>query len=434
MDYEERTKSSKMIFERAKKYLPGGVTYAIRYFEPYPFYVVKAEGSKLWDVDGNEYTDYWTGHGAILMGHGYAPVIEAVKDQLNYGTHFGFSHEWEVKWAEQICRMIPSAEMVRLTSSGTEANMYVIRLARAYTGKRKIGKFEGHWHGGYDGLHKAVNYPFDKPPSLGLTKGVLDDVVTLPFNDLDGVRKRIKGKNLACIIVEPIMGVCGFITPENNFLKGLRELCDEKDILLVFDEVITGFRLCGGAQKFYNVKPDLTTLGKIVGGGYFPAGAFCGRADIMEKIDHVKYPNFYERSFHGGTYTGNPLTARAGYTLLNELERKESEIYPYLSKLGKMARDGLADIFEKRGFQAYVTGVESMFAIHFTKERPKDGLTAERTKDINLAKEFFTFMLNHNIAFLSPRMAHCFISASHSKEDIEKFLLLTEEFVSKIKG
>jgi glutamate-1-semialdehyde 2,1-aminomutase len=431
LSYEEKTKNSRMMFERAKKCLPGGVTYAIRYFEPYPFYVVKAKGSRLWDIDGNEYTDYWTGHGAILMGHSYAPVIEAAKDQLDYGAHFGFSHEWEVKWAEQICRIIPSAEMVRPTNSGTEANMYNIRLARAYTGRSKIGKFEGHWHGGYDGLHKAVSYPFDKPPSLGLTEGASDDAVILPFNNLDGVRERIKGENLACIILEPIMGACGFITPENDFLKGLRELCDEKSILLIFDEVITGFRLQGGAQKFYSVKPDLTTLGKIVGGGYFPAGALCGRADVMEKIDHIKYPNFYERSFHGGTYAGNPLVARAGYTLLKELERREGEIYPYLGKLGKRVRDGLADIFERREVQAYVAGEESMFAIHFTKERPRDGLTAERTKDINLTKALFTFMLNHNIVYLSPTTAHCFISVSHSKEDIDRFLSLTEEFVSK---
>ena len=432
MSYEEKGMNSRGMFEKAKKCLPGGVTYVFRYIEPYPFYVVKAKGSRLWDMDGSEYTDYWTGHGAILMGHGYAPVIEAVKDQLDYGAHFGFSHEWEVKWSEQICKMIPSSEMVRPTNSGTEANMYVIRLARAYTGRSKIGKFEGHWHGGYDALHKAVSYPFDKPSSLGLTEGVSGDTVILPFNDFDGVRDRIKGENLACIILEPIMGARGFITPENDFLKGLRELCNEKDILLVFDEIITGFRLQGGAQKFYGVKPDLTTLGKIVGGQYFPAGALCGRADIMEKIDQIKYPNFYERSFHGGTYTGNPLVARAGYTLLRELERRRDEIYPYLSKLGKRVRDGLVDIFEGKEVQAYVKGEESMFAIHFTKERPKDGLTAERTKDLSLTKALFTFMLNHNIVYLSPKTAHLFISVSHSREDIETFLSLTEEFVNKL--
>ena len=426
--------NSRLMFEKAKKYLPGGVTYALRSFEPCPFYVAKANGSRVWDIDGKEYIDYWMGHGAILMGHGYAPVIEAVKDQMDYGAHFGFSHEWEVKWAEQICRMIPSSEMVRPTSSGTEANMYLIRLARAYTGRRKVGKFEGHWHGGYDALHKAVNYPFDKPASLGLTEGVVSDAVILPFNDLGGVRDKIKGENLACIILEPIMGAGGFITPENDFLKGVRELCDEKDILLIFDEVITGFRFPGGAQKFYGVKPDLTTLGKIVGGQYFPAGALCGRADIMEKTDHIKYPNFYERSAHGGTYVGNPLVARAGYTLLKELERREGKIYPYLSKLGKRMRDGVADIFERKGFQAYVTGEASMFAIHFTKERPRDGLTAQRTKDLSLTKALFTFMLSHNIVYLSPTAMFCFISFSHSKEDIDKFLSLTEEFVNKLKG
>lgn len=423
---------SQKMFEKAKKCLPGGVTYVFRYIEPHPFYVAKARGSRLWDMDGNEYTDYWAGHGAILMGHGYAPVIEAVKDQLDYGAHFGFSHEWEVKWAEQICKMIPSSEMVRPTNSGTEANMYVIRLARAYTGRSKIGKFGGHWHGGYDALHKAVSYPFDKPSSLGLTEGVSDDTVILPFNDLNGVRAKIKRETLACIILEPIMGACGFLTPENDFLNGLRELCDEKGILLVFDEIITGFRLPGGAQKFYNVKPDLTTLGKIVGGQYFPAGALCGHEEIMGKIDHIKYPHFHERSFHGGTYTGNPLVARAGYTLLRELERRGGDIYSHLSMLGKRVRDGLIDIFEGKKVQAYVTGVESMFAIHFTKERPIDALTAERTKNLSLTKALFTFMLHNKIVYLSPKTAHLFISVSHSTEDIERFLSLTEEFANRL--
>ncbi len=306
MGFEERTKKSKVIFEKAKKYLPGGVCYGSRYFEPYPLCIVKAKGSKVWDIDGNEYVDYWMDHSAAILGHNYEPVIEAVKEQLNNGPFFGYLNEEAVKWAEQVCKWFPSAEMVRPTNSGTEGNMYNIRLARAYTGRKKIGKFEGHWHGGYDALHKAVSYPFDKPASLGLTENQIRNTILLPFNDLDGVRERIKGEDLACMILEPVMGAGGFIPPENDFLKGLRELCDEKDILLIFDEVVTGFRFVGGAQKFYGVKPDLTTLGKTVGGQYFAgAGAICGRADVMEKIDHLKHPNFWERSFHGGTYTGN---------------------------------------------------------------------------------------------------------------------------------
>jgi len=186
---------SKELFEEAKKLLPGGVTYALRYFEPYPFYVVKAKGSKIWDIDGNEYIDFWMGHGAIITGHMYEPIINALKEQLEYGFHFGWCNEWEVKWAKAVCRWF-STDMVRPTSSGTEASMYAIRLARAYTGKVKVGKFEGGWYGGYDGLHKSVNYPYDKPASLGLTEDSMKNIVTLLYNDLEGVYKKSEKRRI----------------------------------------------------------------------------------------------------------------------------------------------------------------------------------------------------------------------------------------------
>ena len=429
MKYEERTPRSKELFEEARKVLPGGVTYSLRYFEPYPFYVKRAEGCKLWDVDGNEYTDYWLAHGAVVVGHGYKPVIDAVREQLEYGTHFGWCNEWEIKWAEAVCRWFPSAEMVRPTNSGTEANMYAIRVARAYTGRKKVGKFKGHWHGGYDGLHKGVSYPYDKPASLGLTDSVMNDIVLLSL-DLDEVRRKASEEELACIIIEPIMGIGGFIPIGRDFLEGLRELCDEKGIVLIFDEVITGFRFPGGAQSLYGVTPDMTTLGKTVGGQYFPgAGAFCGKAEIMEKIDQIKYPNFWERAFHGGTYTGNPLTMRAGYVLISELERRKDEIYPYLDRLGEKIRRGLEDIFDRMNFRAFVTGIGSLFGVHFTKEKPVDGETAERTKDKEMNKRFFRFMIDHGIAYLSPQKAHFFLSAAHTENEIKYFLSVVEEFV-----
>ncbi|MEM3553276.1 MAG: aminotransferase class III-fold pyridoxal phosphate-dependent enzyme, partial [Candidatus Bathyarchaeia archaeon] len=220
MEYDNFHTHSKKLFEEAKKFLPGGVTYALRYFEPYPFYVVKAKGSKIWDIDGNEYIDFWMGHGAIITGHMYEPIIKALKEQLEYGFHFGWCNEWEIKWAKAVCRWF-STDMVRPTNSGTEANMYAIRLARAYTGKIKVGKFEGGWHGGYDNLHKSVNYPYDKPASLGLTEESIKNIVTLPYNDLEGVYKKVKKEELACIIVEPIMGAGGCIPAEKEFLKGL---------------------------------------------------------------------------------------------------------------------------------------------------------------------------------------------------------------------
>ncbi|TFH15339.1 aspartate aminotransferase family protein, partial [Candidatus Bathyarchaeota archaeon] len=310
--YKERTGKSKTLFERANRVLPAGVSYGIRALPPYPFYIDHAKGVKLYDVDGNVYTDFWVGHGALILGHAPDPVIQAVQKQLPYGTHFGFSHEPEIRLAEQIVEYVPSAEMVRYTSSGTEANMYGTRLARAYTGRNKMLKIEGGWHGGYDSLHAYVSRPFGRLESAGLNPKTTEDTYAVPYNDLEAATEMAKEHALACIILEPVMGAAGFLTPEPGYLEGLRELCDETDTLLIFDEVITGFRLgMGGAQEYYGVTPDMTIMGKVIGGG-FPVGAFCGSEEIMELVDHNKYPDPEKRSAHGGTFTGNPITMVAG--------------------------------------------------------------------------------------------------------------------------
>jgi glutamate-1-semialdehyde 2,1-aminomutase len=435
--YREKTRKSKELYEEAKKVLPAGVTYAIRHFEPYPFYASKGKGSKIWDVDGNEYLDYWIGHGALIMGHAYPPVVEAAQDQVKLGSHLGFSNEWEVKHAKQIIKMVPSAEMVRPTNSGTEANMYAIRLARSYTGRPKVVKIEGSWHGGSDVLHKGVSFPFDLPPSAGLDALVQKNTLLAPFNDIDGLTRTIKGneKEIACFILEPVMGGGGNIPADVEFLKGLRELCDTIGSLLIFDEVITGFRLApGGAQEFYGVKPDLTVLGKIVGGGAFPAGCFCGKREIMERIDHLKFRKPAERSFHGGTYTGNPLVARAGYTLLTELDQHRDEIYPNLFNMGKKAREEIQEIFNENKFQAHTTGEGPLVGIHFTKQKPRDVRTANETKNAGMSENYFSFLLDNGIVFLAPQSAHLFISHAHSKEDIERLILVTEQFVGQNKS
>ncbi|MEM3031458.1 MAG: aminotransferase class III-fold pyridoxal phosphate-dependent enzyme, partial [Nitrososphaerota archaeon] len=224
---------SRILHEEALKYLPSGVTYGNRYIDPYPVYLERAEGQFVWDVDGNRFVDLWMGHGALIMGHSYKPVIEEAVEQLKYGAHFGYSHEWEVRWAKQVCEMVPSAKMVRPTNSGTEANMYAVRLARAYTKKSLVGKFEGGWHGGYDALQVGVTYPVDKPSTLGLSENTVRDTVLLPYNNLEETERRVKGKDLACIVVEPVMGAGGFIPAEREFLKGLRKLCDEEGIILI---------------------------------------------------------------------------------------------------------------------------------------------------------------------------------------------------------
>jgi len=429
--YVKRTPNSTSLFDRASKVLPGGVSYAIRDLDPYPFYVDHASGSSLYDVDGNVYTDYWMGHGALLLGHAPKRVVDAAKHQIEQGTHFGYPHPLEVKLAELVAETVPSADEVRFANSGTEANMYAVRLARAYTGRMKIAKIEGGWHGGYDALHKAVHAPFTAPESAGLNPKALEDTLVLPFNDLDGARNIARSEDLAAILLEPVLGASGIIPPEPGFLAGLRELCDGNETLLIFDEVITGFRLAlGGAQELFGVTPDITILGKILGGG-FPIGGLCGRRDILEHIDQRKYPDSSARSFQGGTFVGNPMSMVAGIETLNEL--KEGDIYDHINRLGEKIRAGLEDIFERSNIDAAITGVGSVFAIHFQKKKPRNARDAAAKDNVKLANALHMYMLSKNIAYLTPSLPHMFLSNAHTDGDIEDFLFVVEEFVKDIR-
>jgi glutamate-1-semialdehyde 2,1-aminomutase len=429
--YEEKTPRSKVLFERAGRVLPAGVSYGIRDITPYPFYVAEAKGCKLTDVDGNVYTDYWTGHGALILGHSHPRVMDAVEEQIRRGTHIGFSHELEIELAERLVEMVPSAEMVRYTSSGTEANMYSSRLARAYTGRTKLVKMEGGWHGGYDSLHKGVHAPFNIPESAGLNPKTVEDTVVVPFNDLDAAREALKGEDVASLVVEPLMGVGGFIIAEPGYLEGLREICDETGTLLVFDEVISGFRLgIGGGQGYFGVTPDITVLGKIMGGG-FPVGAFCGRRDVFERLDHHKYPEMQERSFHGGTFTGNPVSMVAGMVTLDIL--KEGKVYEHIDGLGEKTRKGLADIISRSEVEAALTGICSTFGIHFQKEVPKNVRDVSKN-DPKVAKAYYAHMLSRNIVYVSPTLPHSFIGEPHTEGDIEEFLAATEDFFKTYRG
>jgi len=427
-EYASKTSKSKTLYERAKKVLPAGVSYGIRYFEPYPFYTAKAKGSKLYDVDGNEYIDFWLGHTALILGHSPPAVVEAVKRQLENGTHYGTSHELEIELAEQVVKMVSGAEMVRFTNSGTEANMYATRLARACTGRSKIAKFEGGWHGGYDALHIGVHYPFNVPESAGLTAGTLQDTILLPFNDLEGVEEKLKNEKVASIVIEPVLGAGGGIPAEKEFLKGLREFCDEKEILLIFDEVITGFRLApGGAQQYYGIAPDITVFGKILGGG-FPVGAFCGCRKIMERLDSLlhKRPHY---SFHGGTFAANSITMMAGLTTLKILE--DGQLISKLNMVGDKIREQLREIFEGNGVDVQVTGTSSIFNTHFTKEKVKDAnatFRADRKKLVD-----YNLKLIENGVFFLPTHTGA-LSTAHSKADVEKLLLETEKYAKKCKA
>jgi len=423
-EYVSRTAESKLLFEKAKKVLPAGVSYGIRYFEPYPFYTRKAKGSKLYDVDGNEYVDFWLGHTAHILGHGHPKVLEAVRKQIEDGTHFGTAHEHEIRLAEQVAKMVPSAEMTRFTNSGTEANMYATRLARAYTKKTRVGKFEGGWHGGYDALHVGVKYPFDMPESAGLTAGSLEDTVLLPYNDLDGVRQKLKGE-FASIIVEPVLGAGGGVSADKDFLRGLRELCTEKDALLIFDEVITGFRLApGGAQQHFGVEPDLTVFGKILGGG-FPIGAFSGRADVMQTLNSLVHKR-PECAFHGGTFVANPVTMVAGSATLSLLE--DGRLIRTLNESGYTVRSQLQKIFAECSESVKVIGAGSLFNVHFTDKPIKDAydvFTADRKKLV----EYNISLITHGLFFLPTHNGA--LSTAHSEEDLGKLYTATEEYLKR---
>jgi glutamate-1-semialdehyde 2,1-aminomutase len=422
--YEEKTKRSKGLYARAGKVLPAGVSYAIRDITPHPFYIAEAKGAKLTDVDGNLYTDYWMGHGALILGHAPEKVVAAVSEQIHKGTHFGFAHELEVELAERIVDMIPNAEMLRYTSSGTEANMYASRLARAYTGRDRMVKIEGGWHGGYDSLHTAVHH-YDGPESAGLNPKTYEDTGAVPFNDLEAAREALKGEDVACLVVEPMMGAAGFLTPEPGYLKGLREICDATGTLLVFDEVITGFRLSpGGAQPLYGVDADVTIIGKIMGGG-FPIGAFCGRRDIFDRLDHRKFPDSQERSFHGGTFTGNPISMVAGVATLDIL--KDGKVHRKIDNLGRTVSRGLEDIIERSSVDAAMTGVGSAFAVHFQKEKPRNAREMAEN-DTEIAKAYWVHMLTRGIIYVSPALPHSFIGEPHTQEDVDEYLAASEEF------
>jgi glutamate-1-semialdehyde 2,1-aminomutase len=424
--YTKRTPLSYAMFERARKVQPGGISYRNRYIQPYPFFVKEARGAKLIDLDGNEYTDYWCTHFAMILGHAHPIVMQAIKTQAENGWHFGVEHELEVTLAETISRHVPSAELIRYCSSGSEANFFAVRLARTFTRRDRIAKFEGCWHGPYDPLHLAMRPPFDEPASGGIPKVSQADTIVVPYNDLEGFLGRVKREKLACVILEPVLGAGGMIPAEKDFLKGLREYCDDTGALLIFDEVITGFRLgLSGAQGHFDVKPDVTVMGKIIGGG-LPIGAVSGLREIMVRMDHTKYSGS-EYAYHGGTFAGNAITLAAGLATIDVLEY--SPVYEHVNKLGEKARESLNRTFKENAFPAQTTGIGSIFAIHITSKTPIKDRRAYADSDHEKSRKLFNYMLENEILLLIPEMLHGAISYTHTEADIEYLTTIVERFV-----
>jgi len=425
-DFEQKTPRSHELYNRALHLLPAGVSYGSRLFGPYPFYVESAKGSRVTDVDGNSYTDYWCAHFSSILGHSHAKVREAIEKQLQKGWNFGLVHELEARHAELVKRFVPSAEMIRYSNSGTEANMYAVRLTRTYTKRSLIGKFEGGWHGGYDALDCAIKPPFGDLPSGGLTAGALADTVVLPYNDLEETKRILSKRNPACIIVEPVLGAGGMIPAEREFLAGLRELCDEIGALLVFDEVITGFRLgLGGGQTYYRVRPDLTVFGKIIGGG-LPIGAIAGRRDIMEHMDHTKYSG-EEYCFHGGTGAANVLTLTAGEATIQTL--RDEPVYDRIDRLGERARTELAQTFNRLGLAVQVTGIGSLFAIHFTRQKKIRNMRHLSDAYKEQSRQLFAFLLSRGVLIMVPESLHAAVSYAHTEDEIDTLVSCVEEYL-----
>jgi glutamate-1-semialdehyde 2,1-aminomutase len=425
-------KKSMEIFERAKDSIPGGVNSPVRAFQSvkkaYPIFINRGKGSKIYDEDGNEYLDCICSWGPMILGHNDERVVEAVKKEVENGSSFGLPTKKEVELAELVKECFPSIEKIRLTTSGTEATMAAVRLARAYTKKNKILKFEGCYHGHSDSLMVKAGSGLltsGHQDSNGITTGVMQDTLTLPFGDLNRVRRLLESEDdMACIIVEPVPANMGLVIPDEKFLKGLRELCDEHGVVLIFDEVISGFRLSiGGAQKIYGINPDLTTLGKIIGGGY-PVGAFGGKKEIMDMVAPIG--NVY----HAGTLSGNPVSVRAGIETLKILKNSEGLYENLEAKTAKLAQD-IREIARKYTIPVTVNQIGSLFTIFFSKKEVKNLEDAIDTND-DMYVEYFSTMLEEGIIVPPAKYEAHFISAAHSSEDLAKILAAIEKAFENI--
>ena len=391
---------SEELFEKAKRLIPGGVNSPVRAFSPYPFFTKRAKGSRIFDVDGKEYIDYCLAYGPLILGHVHPKIVEAVKAQLENGSLYGTPTEQEVELAELICSVVPSAEMVRLVSTGGEATMSALRAARGFTGKKKIIKFEGCYHGAHDGvLVKAGSgaTTFGIPDSLGIPEETV----------------KVNKDDLAAVIVEPVIGNIGLILPKEGFLEALREVTERFGIVLIFDEIITGFRLAlGGAQEFYGVRPDLTTLGKILGGG-FPMAAFAGEKEIMRLIAPSG------KVYQAGTFSGNPVSVAAALATLRLLSEKGAGFYKDMAAKCHAIVGPLRRLVEESKVGLQVVDVASMFQVFFTPTPVCDYRTV-KTAD---AARFFAYhaaLLKEGVFVPPSQFETCFLSTEHSAEDLKR--------------
>ncbi len=410
---------SEKLFAEALKYIPGGVNSPVRAFRAVggqPFFVNRAAGSRIWDVDGNELIDYVLTWGPAILGHAHPKVIAAVKAAAEHGTSFGIPNPYEVKMARLICETVPGVEKIRMTSSGTEACMSAIRLARGFTGRDKIIKFDGCYHGHVDSLLVRAGsgaLTFGHPDSAGVPAAFTQHTIVVPFNDVEAVKAAFAANkgHIAGIILEPVPGNAGLYLPKPGYLDFLREITRAEDALLIFDEVMTGFRLApGGAQERFKIKPDLSTFGKVIGGG-LPVGAFGGRAEIMDKLAPLG------PVYQAGTLSGNPLAMAAGLANLEEL--LHHDVYCQLEELGEQLEAGMKDAAKAAGVAMQFNVCGSMFCGYFSGE-PVHNVADAMKSDREKFKRFFHGMLEAGIYLAPSQFEAGFLSTAHSAADIEK--------------
>lgn len=435
--YRLKTPVSEDLFKRAKGVMPGGISHNIHFFPPYPFFVKKTKGSKVWDADGNEYVDFWMGNYTHILGYRPRVVVQAIEKQLKEGIHWGMVYEKQIEWAELIRELVPSAEMVRFCCSGTEATMYAVRLARAFTGKKTILKIAGGWHGANPDLSLGIKTPYEREESLGLVPELQQYTKTIPFNDLSGSLEVIheNEEGLAGIILEPVIGEGGFTPAKKEYLQMLRSETKKLGALLIFDEVISGFRVAlGGAQERFHITPDLTTLGKIAGGG-LPVGALVGKREILEKTSPEKKVNKWERILiGGGTFSAHPLTAAAGLAMLRYLKDHGQKVYAILESNGEKVRKGVQEAFDREGLNAVVTGIGSLFQTHFPFQK---GETLNSPHAINrftdVGKREVEFRLRMLTKGIHVMHGGGCLSIAHSGEDIEKIIKAARKVAREMK-